>query len=269
MEFKSFPDIKKLSSTQFSITQKLHGSNAQLLVYPDESGTMQLLTGSRTRWIVPGDDNYNFAQFVYANKEEFITKLGPGQHFGEWCGAGINSGEGLKEKILVLFDYWRYDPNNLPLQTRLVPVLYNGDFDLSVIKNVMDDLKTNGSKLVPGFMHPEGIVVQINGFRYKVVFKAEETQWKRSDKVKLPKLEGVDFSHLLQPIRLEKLLSKDERYTINYPTSLKQIAFDYFDDLVKEGQVVGTEQEIGGIKKQCLSWIFSFIKETFKEKDSL
>lgn len=281
MEFKSFPDIKKLGSTEFSITQKIHGSNAQIMIYPvyktipntedsvivtDEVDHMELLVGSRTRWIAPGCDNYGFATFVYAHKQEFIDKLGPGQHFGEWAGPGVNSGEGLKEKTLVLFDYWRYNPENLPPQTVLVPVLYKGKFDLGVIESVMAELKTNGSKLCPGFMRPEGIVAQINGNRYKVVFDPEETAWTKPSGVKAPRIKGPDYSYLLQPIRLEKLLSKDEQYTINYPASLKDIAFAYMDDLVKEEQIVGTEAEITGIKKQASGHIFAFIKQTFKEK---
>lgn len=266
MEFKAFPDIKKLGSTEFSITQKIHGSNAQIMIFSDETGTIQLLTGSRNRWIAPGDDNYGFAAHVYAHKQEFIDKLGPGQHFGEWAGPGINSGEGLKQKTLVLFDYWRYDVNNLPSQTVLVPVLFQGLFDLQQVERCMQDLKTNGSKLAIGFMRPEGIVVQIKGTRYKVVFEAEETQWTKPSGIKVPKIVGPDYSHLLQPIRLEKLLSKDERYTINYPASLKDIAFAYLDDLIKEEQIKGTEEEISGIKKQVSSMVFSFIKQTFKEK---
>lgn len=283
MEFKSFPEIKKLGSTEFSITQKIHGSNAQVMIVPldDDVACFRIANkdgavirvngqyydyriGSRTRWIVPGDDNYGFAQFVYANIEEFVNKLGPGQHFGEWAGPGINSGEGLKEKTFVLFDYWRYNPENLPPQTVLVPVLYKGDFDLAQLKNVMENLKTNGSKLAPGFMRPEGVVVQIKGVRYKAVFDAEETQWTKSGGVKAPKVAGPDYSHLMQPIRLEKLLSKDERYLTNYPTSLKDIAFAYLDDLIKEGQITGTEHEINGIKKQACGQVFSFVKESLK-----
>lgn len=288
MEFKSFPDIKKLGSTVFTVTQKIHGTNAQVTIVPipdnieDAAEWMKkegsyhtveindkyfaLFVGSRTRWIVPGDDNYGFAAFIYANKQAFVEKLGEGQHFGEWAGPGINSGEGLTEKTFVLFDFWRYDPANLPPQTVLVPVLYKDKFDLGVIESVMLDLKTNGSKLAPGFMRPEGVVAQINGIRYKVVFDAEETQWKKSGIIKAPKLIGVDYSYLLQPIRLEKLLSKDERYTTNYPTSLKDIALAYLDDLVKEEQIKGTEAEIVGIKKQASSAVFSFVKATFKEK---
>jgi hypothetical protein len=266
MEFKSFSEIKRLNSIKMQITQKLHGTNAIVCIYKDENGELQLKTGSRTRWIAPGNDNYGFAAFVYANKQEFIDKLGEGLHFGEYTGPGINSGEGLSEKLFILFDYWRYDPNNLPTKTVLVPVLYDGPVDTAKIKEVMDDLKTNGSKLVSGFMRPEGVVVSIGNTRYKIVFEAEETQWKKSSGVKVPKIIGLDYSHLCQPMRLEKLLSRDEEYVIKYPESIRNIAFDYFDDLLKEGQVVGTEAEIAGVKKQALNFIFPFIKEFMNQR---
>lgn len=91
-EFKSFQKIQNISKLTMSITQKIHGSNAQVYIYKDNNGNMQLLTGSRSRWITPEDDNYGFAKFVYENKEEFIEKLGEGRHFGEWASPGINSG---------------------------------------------------------------------------------------------------------------------------------------------------------------------------------
>lgn len=288
MEFKAFPDIKKLSSAQFSITQKIHGTNAHVLIIPLPDNVEEtedwmrngnynsievngkhfaIFAGSRTRYIVPGDDNYGFAAFVYANKQEFIEKLGPGRHDGEWAGLGINSGEGLATKTFVLFDFWKYPPERpLPPQCTVVPVLYAGKFDLAEVDKAMEDLKTNGSKLCPGFMRPEGVVVQINGVRYKKVFDAEETQWTKGTKDKAPKVPGADFTYLLQPIRLEKLLSKDERYTTNYPASLKDIALAYLDDLVKEEQIKGTEHEVVGIRKQASSAVFAFVKATFKEK---
>lgn len=288
MEFKSFPDIKKLSSALLYITQKIHGTNAHILVVPipDDPAEAEswmignkyhtvevngkyyaLFVGSRTRYIVPGDDNYGFAAFVYANEKEIIEKLGVGRHDGEWAGLGINSGEGLSQKIFVLFDHWKYPPERpLPPQCVVVPVLYAGKFDLAEVDKAMEDLKTNGSKLCPGFMRPEGVVNQINGVRYKKVFDAEETQWTKGTKDKAPKIPGADFTYLLQPIRLEKLLSKDERYTTNYPASLKDIALAYLDDLVKEEQIKGTEQEIVGIRKQASSAVFAFVKAIFKEK---
>ena len=156
-EFESFPDIKKLGAAALFITQKIHGSNAQIYVFQTDTGGLDLVCGSRSRWVAPGDDNFGFAEMVYANKNEFINKLGPGRHYGEWAGPGINSGEGLKQKTFVLFDHWKYPPERpLPPNTVVVPVLYSGPFDIAKVEECMNDLRANGSKLVPGFMRPEG-----------------------------------------------------------------------------------------------------------------
>ncbi len=269
-EFKSFGEIKKFTRINFSITQKIHGSNATILIWPneDKGGELDLVCGSRTRWIYPGDDNYGFAAFVHAHRDEFIKKLGVGKHDGEWAGLGINSGEGLLEKKFVLFDWWKWPAGReLPAGCLVVPVLYQGEADLRKIDEVMEDLKTNGSKLVPGFMRPEGVVINLNGTYYKKVFKAEETKWKGGDPNK-PKVERIeaDYSHLLQPVRLEKLLSRDSQYLENYPKSLGKIVFDYMDDLVKEGQIVGSPGEIIGIRKGASSQVFSFVKTIVEQQ---
>jgi hypothetical protein len=260
-EFKSFSEIKHLSKLQMCITQKLHGSNSQILIYQKEDGSLDLVCGIRTRWVYPHSDNYGFATFVHQHKEEFITKLGLGRHFGEWVGPGINSGEGLKEKTLVLFDALRWEGHPLPPRTVLVPVLYLGDLDLTRVDGVMDDLKKDGSKLVPGFMRPEGIVVQFAGLRFKKVFDAEETQWVKSEgnKGQNPKVK-VDFTHLCQPIRLEKLLSRDEEYVKNYPENLPTLVKLYIEDLLKENQIEGTEDERKTIAKAASGQLFRFIK---------
>lgn len=290
MEFKAFPKIEALKKAGMVITQKIHGTNAQINIIPipeniEEASEWMIkgqypsfevdgkyfaiFCGSRTRWIYPGDDNYGFATFVHSNAEEFIRKLGPGRHDGEWAGPGVNSGEGLDQKTFVLFDFWKYPPERpLPPQTVVVPVLYQGPMDLQQIDKVMTELKTTGSKLALGFMRPEGIVVTVNGTRYKKVFDAEETQWKKGDEKYAAQKQAerdanyIDYSHLLQPIRLEKLLSRDERYVKNFPKSLRDIANDYMDDLIAEGQVTGSEGEIIGIKKGSASQIFKFIRET-------
>lgn len=272
MEFKAFPEIKKLGSVVMSITQKIHGTNAHILVYRKEDLTLDLVCGSRTRFIAPGDDNYNFAAHVYANKQAFIDLLGEGRRDGEWAGKGINSGEGLDSKVFVLFDYYHYKDKPLPPQTVIVPVLYEGPIDLSKVQECMDDLKTNGSKLSPGFMRPEGVVVRIKGERYKVVFEEEETQWtgkpKNGNKGENTKVQ-IDVSHLLQPIRLEKLLSRDERYLTGYPGSLPQIAKDYTADLIKEGQIVGTDAEVKGMSKALGSRLFRFIQSEVETKHAM
>ncbi len=263
MEFKSFGEIKRLGKVLMTITQKIHGTNAQVVIAED--GTVQ--AGSRTRWIYPHDDNFGFANWVEQNKEELIAKLGLGTHYGEWAGPGINSGEGLTEKTFVLFNTGRHYPDGLPPQTKLVPVLYHGPIDLTQIDVVMADLKENGSRLAPGFMRPEGVVVSFAGQRFKKVFDPEETQWTKGtgSKGKNPKT-FVDFGHLCQPIRLEKLLSRDERYVRDFPKSLSDVVKDYTADLVKEGQITGTDDEIKSVRKGASSQIFQFVKTVMEER---
>lgn len=261
IEFKSFNKIEQIGRLYMSITQKLHGTNAQILIYKTENG-LDLLCGSRTRWLTPADDNYGFANFVYANKQEFIDKLGVGRHFGEWCGPGINSGEGLEEKRFYLFNWnkWK-DSRLLPDRVYTVPVLYVGKFEWKEIDFVMATLKQNGSRISPGFMRPEGIVIEINEKFYKKTFDIEEVPWtqdNRKEKTRKPRDERVDA--LLQPKRLEKLLSRDEKYMINYPSSLPEICRDYIKDLEEEGQIAGSEEEIKAFKKILGRYIFSFIK---------
>jgi hypothetical protein len=308
-DFESFPDIKKLGKAALYITQKIHGSNAQIYVFrnteyvttlesmPDEAraaklsaeypgkeltfeqrkeGGVDMFTtftdlacGSRSQWVVPGKDNFGFAEMVYAHKQEFIDKLGLGRHYGEWAGPGINSGEGLTQKYFILFDHWRYPEGRpLPPNTKVVPVLYDGPFDMGQVAIAMNDLRANGSKLVPGFMAPEGVVVRIKGERYKVVFQDEEAKWKNhkdpiyaKQKGEKTKLAIEKYGHLLQPIRLEKLLSRDEVYLREYPKSMGKIADAYFDDLVKEDQVQGNELELAGIRNQYKQIVFPFIQE--------
>jgi len=258
MEFKAFPKIERIGKMNMHITQKIHGSNAQIFIYKEE-GQLKLLCGSRNRWITPEDDNYGFAKMVYANKDEFISKLGVGQHFGEWAGPGINSGEGLKEKTFVLFDFWKFPPERaLPPNTVVVPVLYQGEFDIEQIEQAASILQKEGSKLCPGFMAVEGVVVSINGTRYKKVFTPEETAWKAASRRKDKTPQDIDVSHLVQPIRLEKLLSRDERYLSNYPNSLGSIVKDYIQDMLDEGAL--TEE----YRKPLAREMYNFIKETVK-----
>jgi hypothetical protein len=119
-----------------------------------------MFVGSRNKWIQPGkQDNAGFAGWCEANKEE-LMKLGPGRHFGEWWGKGIQRGYGLSEKKFSLFNSERWaDPSVRPACCDVVPVLYKGPFDTAAIDEVLEKLKESGSVAAPGFMAPEGIIV--------------------------------------------------------------------------------------------------------------
>jgi hypothetical protein len=102
-----------------------------------------------------------------------------------------------------------------------------------------------------------------NGVRYKKVFEAEDTQWKKADeRYQAAKKEGLpDLTHLLQPIRLEKLLSRDEQYIIDFPSSMKTIVDSYIQDLVVEGEVENTPENILLTRRALGGDLYKFIKE--------
>lgn len=108
-------------------------------------------------------------------------------------------------------------------------------------------------------------MVTVAGERFKLPFDAEEVKWKQGDKgPKVPKSErpqGPDVSHLLQPMRLEKLLSRDERYSREYPTNLPKIVADYMADLATEGQF---NQEDDAVKRELQTQVFRFVKGVLK-----
>lgn len=172
MEFVEFAKMPRLAR-EVIVTEKIDGTNACVGIAEDG----QIYAGSRSRWITPADDNFGFAAWVQAHRDELLT-LGPGRHFGEWWGAGVQRRYGQTEKRWSLFNVQRWalhgtepkqvataDPrvmktqDLLPPCCGLVPVLYRGAFDTAAIECMLSGLRTNGSAAAPGFMKPEGIVV--------------------------------------------------------------------------------------------------------------
>lgn len=153
--FEGFPKIARLSR-EIVITEKIDGTNAQILI--NEDGT--IVAGSRTRFITPENDNYGFAKWVKENEEE-LKKLGFGRHFGEWWGNGCQRGYGLSkgDKRFSLFNTSRWNSENIPSCCYVVPELYRGDFDTNEIEKVLYQLKNYGSIASPNFMNPEGIII--------------------------------------------------------------------------------------------------------------
>ncbi len=199
--FQPFAKIPRLSR-DIIVTEKIDGTNAQILITPiiednqhdlvvahkplETGGGLAMLVGSRTRWIRakrPGEkgdpDNYGFAAWCKANAEE-LFKLGPGRHFGEWWGKGINAGYGLAERRFSLFNVSRWLPRPCglvgtfevpkdpalalevthgPACCHVVPVLYRGPFSETAIAACLSALRDMGSVAAPGFMKPEGIII--------------------------------------------------------------------------------------------------------------
>lgn len=158
IEFQPFPKIARLNR-ECVITEKIDGTNAQVSI--DDDGV--IMAGSRSRWITPGKstDNYGFAAWVQDNADE-LRKLGPGNHFGEWWGSGIQGGYGLPkgEKRFSLFNVALWEDNNLrPDCCRVVPTLYRGPFSTLAVEDAVRRLRDYGSIAAPGFMKPKGIIV--------------------------------------------------------------------------------------------------------------
>lgn len=172
MDFEPFPKLMRLSK-DWVVTEKLDGTNAQIVVTEDG----QLIAGSRNRYLTADSDNYGFAKWVERNAEELL-KLGVGRHFGEWYGNGIQRRYGLAEKRFALFNTHRWGSNpTRPACCDVVPVLFEGyGGDLQFLADCMEDLRDNGSKAVPGFMNPEGLVAfhKASGLMFKKTFEYDE-----------------------------------------------------------------------------------------------
>ncbi|HKZ20316.1 MAG TPA: RNA ligase family protein [Acidimicrobiia bacterium] len=167
-EFTAFPKIPRLFR-DCTITEKIDGTNAAVVIGDDGSIRAQ----SRKRFITPEDDNYGFAAWVRDNEDE-LRALGPGVHFGEWWGQGIQRRYGLNEKRFSLFNIERWGQER-PNCCDVVPVLYSGTFDLHHVQWCLDDLKFKGSCAAPGFMDPEGVMIYHHAARlyFKAPFRDE------------------------------------------------------------------------------------------------
>lgn len=153
-DFVAFNKIPRLRRN-IVVTEKLDGTNAQVYI-PDDDGPM--LVGSRNRWITSDADNYGFARWC-AEHEADLRRLGPGRHFGEWWGSGIQRRYGLDHKRFSLFNVGRWKDEPLPSCVSLVPVMYEGAYDDDAIRECLRHLAIHGSIAAPGFMQPEGVVV--------------------------------------------------------------------------------------------------------------
>lgn len=215
-EFNPFPKIGRWYR-DICITEKIDGTNASICIEEHEApktenaemdlagwaddptvlhiylhaGTRKVLVlraGSRTRFLTRKTDNFGFAKWVQENSDELI-KLGPGEHFGEWWGSGIQRGYGLtdNDKRFSLFNpnrwapmecYMGVYPYKLPVAGEVVtievpglsvvPVLYRGpmrhnetDFSpaTDAIQEAIRRLRASGSQAAVGYKNPEGIMI--------------------------------------------------------------------------------------------------------------
>ena len=178
IEFQGWPKIARLNR-DIIITEKIDGTNAAVGVTEDG----EVYAQSRTRIITPDKDNFGFARWVADHAVVLAERLGPGLHFGEWWGKGIQRGYGLAngDKRFSLFNVarWKDSLDLLGIDgdaVRCVPVLYEGPNESGAIVGCLMRLRIDGSEAAPGYMKPEGIVVYHTAARtmFKVTLEGDE-----------------------------------------------------------------------------------------------
>lgn len=212
IEFMPWSKVARLNR-DITITEKIDGTNAAVGIFdPGEydhdfpkanfthtaTGSYWVYAQSRSRIITPDKDNFGFARWVWDNAGALASTLGPGLHFGEWWGSGIQRNYGLSERRFSLFNTKRWHNEwsnweNWPEGLYVVPVLYEGPFDTNFsfeyYKNhypeelawpawiqALSELEIKGSKAAPGFMNPEGIVIYHHAANemFKVTLEGDE-----------------------------------------------------------------------------------------------
>jgi len=152
MEFIKWPKIPRLENEVFHISEKIDGINACIVITDNGNVGAQ----SRTRLITPESDNYGFAKWVYENHHQLFEDLGPGHHFGEWWGQGIQRGYDLKEKRFSLFNPTKQSElcSNVPIVASCAQALLHDYIHMNTTR-----LLTEGSLAAPGYMKPEGLII--------------------------------------------------------------------------------------------------------------
>lgn len=200
IEFEAWPKTPRLSNGGITITEKIDGTNACVAVFPitdpEQWGKhpgnlggfawvkdrarqdVLYLVGaqSRKKLIYPGKDtdNAGFAGWVEENAVELVDLLGPGRHFGEWWGQGIQRRYDMDHKVFSLFNYhkfskiaqerhdWRNRASSIHMT--MVPLLHTGRFSDLVIQDCLSMLRRQGSlasaEWGKRFMRPEGVIIR-------------------------------------------------------------------------------------------------------------
>lgn len=183
IEFRRWAKISRLNR-EVTITEKIDGSNGAVGIeefwpgidagLPEGAGTLVhcykgkyvVYAQSRSRIITPAMDNYGFAAWVRDNALNLVNDLGPGLHFGEWWGFGINRGYGVPKGVryFSLFNTSRWDADRARAfrtpSLDVVPVIATASsLATPEIDQALDDLRSGGSYAAHGFMNPEGVVI--------------------------------------------------------------------------------------------------------------
>lgn len=209
-EFIKFPSIPRLSKERMTITEKIDGSNAGILILPDDvatgenaitrvdndnHGSVWIYAQSRSRYLKPtkAEDNFGFASWVWSESANLVEILGLGRHMGEWWGSGIQRGYGLEkgEKRFSLFNAPRWmetikvQPGSTAVHALCtVPLLYTGEFEGGAISRLKSTLRLKGSQAVEHAFSAEGMVVFLREAQvsYKVLLENDDLhKWQVQD----------------------------------------------------------------------------------------
>lgn len=210
IEFKAWPKTPRLFR-EIVITEKIDGTNSAVIIQEieeyDEPSELRLAAlerdgkyyevaaQSRNRLITPGKatDNYGFAGWVQKNAEELFDLLGPGRHYGEWWGKGIqkryqNAHPGLRGFALFNTEkhkdlhVWLPGDGDIDVLVEPVHVLYQGPYSEEKIRATLEQLKKYGSWTSP-LDSAEGIVIFHTQSRqtYKVTLDGNDAgKWEGS-----------------------------------------------------------------------------------------
>lgn len=185
IEFKAWPKTPRLFR-EIVVTEKVDGTNSAVIIQesdgeavdPNALATLkhdgvlyEIAAQSRNRLIFPGKttDNHGFASFVQYNAEHLFDLLGPGRHYGEWWGSGIQGRYKFNSsdfKGFALFNtekhkglyHWLANPTGGQALVEPSPILYEGPFSEQKIRDILESLKKHGSVISPSDP-AEGIVV--------------------------------------------------------------------------------------------------------------
>jgi hypothetical protein len=172
VEFKKFPKIYRDNPFNVTITEKIDGTNACVVIENDKLVGIQ----SRNKFITPDEDNYGFASWACDNEDQLIG-LGDGYHYGEWAGEGIQRNpHRLEGKHFFLFNTYRWTADDVrPECCAVVPILYRGLLTTYIVPQLLVELQENAEEDET----PEGVVVYYHSFdKYtKHTIKNPDGKW--------------------------------------------------------------------------------------------
>lgn len=191
IEFKEFPKIPRFNR-EIVITEKLDGTNAavvieqhpgpgRLMIFDEnllaDEDCLSMYAQSRSQFINPERDNFGFAKWVKDNATE-LFKLGPGVHYGEWWGKGVNKRyPTMAGKKFSLFNVARWGGEAIrPACCDVVPQIYKGPLIQAAIDAAVTSLRDYGSIACPG-AKAEGIIVfhTAANMPFKITCEKDET----------------------------------------------------------------------------------------------